>query len=87
MKNPKTLFDQAIEIIEAGGDVLSFLNKSRGNQSKFLLRVFMCSMYDWMDSIDWSKKYTDEFTYTRLLLARELWNDGQEKYWKQGLFK
>jgi hypothetical protein len=25
--------------------------------------------------------------YTRLLLARELWNDGQEKYWKQGLFK
>ena len=83
MKKTKTLFDQAIEIIEA--------------KSNEFATTFLCNNIDakefkfYRDSLGNVKSIFDNdyylIRYTRLLLARELWNDGQEKYWKAGLFK
>ena len=84
MKKTKTLFDQAIEIIEAGGDVYDLLLKQfDSKQHCFFNDTTRGRMDDKGNIYD----YSDGTLYTRLLLARELWNDGQEKYWKQGLFK
>ena len=80
MKKTKTLFDQAIEIIEAGVHPYGlFANNLKSKQWRFFIRVIK-------SEDDEDKPYIISL-YTRLLLARELWNDGQEKYWKQGLFK
>ena len=80
MKNTKTLFDQAIEIIE-GGEMpyMFFIKHYFKPQVQFFFSVVKneCTVGDRDGAI----------LYTRLLLARELWNDGQEKYWKAGLFK
>ena len=83
MKKTKTLFDQAIEIIE--------------NKSNELATTFLCNNIDakefkfYRASLGYVGSIWDDdyyvIRYTRLLLARELWNDGQEKYWKQCLFK
>ncbi len=88
MKKTKTLFDQAIEIIEGGGNIERFIDKN-------FKRKELTFLYDCTYPHDHSEIYivpnqSDTWEiklYTRLLLARELWNDGQEKYWKQGLFK
>ena len=84
MKKTKTLFDQAIEIIEAGGEIEVY---------ETILINFVCATvqpynmkeYDYFCYVDRTEIL--EHHYMNLLLARELWNDGQEKYWKQGLFK
>lgn len=84
MKKTKTLFDQAIEIIEKGGSPFLLLNKEYDSkQHNFFSDTTRGRMDDKGNIYD----YSDGTLYTRLLLARELWNDGQEKYWKQGLFK
>ena len=84
MKKTKTLFDQAIEIIEAGGSPFSLLmNQYDSKQHNFFSDTTRGRIFDLEDVFDFS----DTTLYTRLLLARELWNDGQEKYWKAGLFK
>lgn len=82
----KTLFDQAIEIIEAGGSE-SQLNILLNNKcNSFEMNFYRVTVG--IDSIsDISDDYFYDIRLLRLLLARELWNDGQEKYWKQGLFK
>jgi hypothetical protein len=102
MKKPKTLFDQAIEIIEAGGKINEFLlikNHDKDEVKFFKAAMFASGIYEAMylaildgniENINIENIKIENikiFTYTRLLLARELWNDGQEKYWKQGLFK
>lgn len=88
MKKTKTLFDQAIEIIEGGGDCSSLIiKKQNSKEAMFYFITTRASFYEelvWLNSIDY-EEYLD-FLYTRLLLARELWNDGQEKYYDQGLF-
>ena len=92
MKKPKTLFDQAIEIIEAGGKINEFLlikNHDKDEVKFFKAAMFASGIYEamYLAILDGNIENVKIFTYTRLLLARELWNDGQEKYWKQGLFK
>lgn len=85
MKKPKTLFDQAIEIIEAGGDVYDLLLKQFDSKQHCFFNDTTRFRYGDIECGLWEFGLT--IIYTRLLLARELWNDGQEKYWKQGLFK
>lgn len=92
MKKTKTLFDQAIEIIEAGGKINEFLlikNRDKDEVKFFKAAMFASGIYEamYLAILDGNVENIKIFTYTRLLLARELWNDGQEKYWKQGLFK
>lgn len=92
MKKTKTLFDQAIEIIEAGGKINEFLlikNHDKDEVKFFKAAMFASGIYEamYLAILDGNIENVKIFTYTRLLLARELWNDGQEKYWKQGLFK
>jgi hypothetical protein len=92
MKKPKTLFDQAIEIMEAGGKINEFLlikNHDKDEVKFFKAAMFASGIYEamYLAILDGNIENIKIFTYTRLLLARELWNDGQEKYWKQGLFK
>ena len=90
MKKTKTLFDQAIEIIEGGGDVKTLLNNCpEDDQYKFFEQtVCPISFYEACTLLPLvSYEIYNINVYTRLLLARELWNDGQEKYWKAGLFK
>ncbi len=92
MKKTKTLFDQAIEIIEAGGKINEFLlikNHDKDEVKFFKAAMFASGIYEamYLAMLDGNIDNVKIFTYTRLLLARELWNDGQEKYWKQGLFK
>lgn len=92
MKKTKTLFDQAIEIIEAGGKINEFLlikNHDKDEVKFFKASMFAVGIYEamYLAMLDGNIDNVKIFTYTRLLLARELWNDGQEKYWKQGLFK
>ena len=91
MKKPKTLFDQAIEIIDAGHSPCRFL---LDNVNHYQHQFFSDATRPYINDND-GEEYNDLspaggfdlIIYTRLLLARELWNDGQEKYWKQGLFK
>ncbi len=92
MKKTKTLFDQAIEIIEAGGKINEFLlikNHDKDEVKFFKAAMFASGIYEamYLAILDGNIENIKIFTYTRLLLARELWNDGQEKYWKAGLFK
>jgi hypothetical protein len=87
MKKTKTLFDQAIEIIEEGKSPLQFLHFVVEDKQVFFFRSCVSPYHSSeVDGYDDEDKYFISL-YTRLLLARELWNDGQEKYWKQGLFK
>jgi hypothetical protein len=91
MKKPKTLFDQAIEIMEAGGKINEFLlikNHDKDEVKFFKAAMFASGIYEamYLAILDGNIENIKIFTYTRLLLARELWNDGQEKYWKQGKF-
>ena len=87
MKKPKTLFDQAIEIIEAGMFPYGFLfAKREDEQHIFMQEVFRCDINEFMEDNEGGMMSNIPRLYTRLLLARELWNDGQEKYWKQGKF-
>lgn len=84
MKKTKTLFDQAIEIIEAGGEPFTLLMREYDSEQHTFYRDTTRARKGDYGLLD---NYCSENFYTRLLLARELWNDGQEKYWKQGLFK
>ena len=84
MKKTKTLFDQAIEIIEAGGDVYDLLLKNFDSKQHRFFSDTTRFRYGDIECGLWEFGFT--IIYTRLLLARELWNDGQEKYWKQGKF-
>jgi hypothetical protein len=91
MKKTKTLFDQAIEIMEAGGEINEFLlikNHDKDEVKFFKAAMFASGIYEamYLAILDGNIENIKIFTYTRLLLARELWNDGQEKYWKQGKF-
>ena len=88
MKKPKTLFDQAIEIIEGGGMPYGYLLANlKKEQHLFMEKVFSCTKNDFLEDNEGGMMSNIPRLYTRLLLARELWNDGQEKYRKQGLFK
>ncbi len=87
MKKTKTLFDQAIEIIEAGGMPYGLLFKNKdSDQHLFMQKVFLHTVSDFIEDHCGGMYNNLPKLYTRLLLARELWNDGQEKYWKQGKF-
>ena len=90
MKKTKTLFDQAIEIIEGGGDVKILLNNCPEDDQYLFFEQTVCPITFYeahsLLPIVYEAQYMIN-VYTRLLLARELWNDGQEKYWKAGLFK
>lgn len=88
MKKPKTLFDQAIEITEAGGNYKEIIpNNKHTKEFQFMFSAFMQYPIDTYLLCSLTEPEYKTFFYARLLLARELWNDGQEKYWKQGLFK
>ena len=91
MKKTKTLFDQAIEIIEAGGSPYTLIVTNLSNPQIVFFTATTSPYLEDEPNIEYNDLRDgggfDLIIYTRLLLARELWNDGQEKYWKQGLFK